>query len=31
VLFRGPLRSLSDREKTRLENQTLAFVESSLP
>jgi AcrR family transcriptional regulator len=30
VLFRGPLRPLSDREKTRLENQTLAFIESSL-
>jgi AcrR family transcriptional regulator len=30
VLFRGPLRSLSDREKTRLEAQTGAFIEASL-
>ena len=30
VLFRGPLRSLSDREKTRLEAQTLAFIEASV-
>jgi AcrR family transcriptional regulator len=30
VLFRGPLRSLSDREKTRLEAQTLAFIGASL-
>lgn len=26
VLLRGPLRSLSDREKTRLEAQALAFI-----
>lgn len=26
VLLRGPLRPLSDREKTRLETQTLAFL-----
>jgi AcrR family transcriptional regulator len=26
VLLRGPLRSLPDREKTRLETQTLAFI-----
>lgn len=30
VLLRGPLRSLSDREKTRLETQTLAFIGTSL-
>ncbi len=30
VLLRGPLRPLSDREKGRLEHQTLAFIESSL-
>ena len=30
VLLRGPLRSLSDREKRRLENQTLAFIGASL-
>lgn len=30
VLLRGPLRSLSDREKTRLEVQTLAFIGASL-
>ena len=30
VLFRGPLRSLSDREKTRLETQTLAFIGAAL-
>src|SRR5262249_47219744 len=30
VLFRGPLRSLSDQEKTRLEAQTLAFIEASV-
>jgi AcrR family transcriptional regulator len=30
VLFRGPLRSLSDREKTRLEAQTLAFIGAAL-
>jgi AcrR family transcriptional regulator len=30
VLLRGPLRALSDREKTRLEAQTLAFIEASL-
>jgi AcrR family transcriptional regulator len=30
VLLRGPLRSLSDREKTRLETQTLAFIGASL-
>jgi AcrR family transcriptional regulator len=30
VLFRGPLRSLSDREKTRLEAETLAFIEASV-
>jgi hypothetical protein len=29
VLFRGPLGSLSDREKTRLQAQTLAFIEAS--
>jgi AcrR family transcriptional regulator len=30
VLFRGPLRSLSDRDKTRLANQTLAFIDAAL-
>jgi AcrR family transcriptional regulator len=30
ALLRGPLRSLSDREKTRLETQTLAFIWASL-
>ena len=30
VLFRGPLRSLSEREKERLETQTLAFIEASV-
>jgi hypothetical protein len=30
VLFRGPLHSLSDRDKTRLEAQALAFIEASL-
>jgi AcrR family transcriptional regulator len=30
VLLRGPLRSLSDRQKSRLETQTLAFLEASL-
>jgi AcrR family transcriptional regulator len=30
VLFRGPLRSLSDRDKRRLEAQTLAFIEASM-
>ena len=30
VLLRGPLRSLPDREKTRLETQTLAFIGASL-
>jgi len=30
VLFRGPLRALSDREKTRLEGQALAFIEASM-
>jgi AcrR family transcriptional regulator len=30
VLLRGPLRSLSDREKVRLEAQTLAFIAASL-
>jgi AcrR family transcriptional regulator len=30
VLLRGPLGALSDREKTRLENQTLAFIGASL-
>ena len=30
VLLRGPLRSLPDREKTRLESQTLAFIGASL-
>jgi AcrR family transcriptional regulator len=30
VLLRGPLRSLSDREKTRLETQTLAFIAAAL-
>lgn len=30
VLLRGPLRSLSDREKTRLETQTLAFIGAAL-
>jgi AcrR family transcriptional regulator len=30
VLLRGPLRSLSDRDKTQLETQTLAFIGESL-
>jgi AcrR family transcriptional regulator len=30
VLLRGPLQSLSDREKTRLETQTLAFIGAAL-
>ena len=30
VLLRGPMRSLSDRDKTRLEAQTLAFIGASL-
>jgi AcrR family transcriptional regulator len=30
VLLRGPLRSLPEREKTRLEAQLLAFIEASL-
>lgn len=30
VLLRGPLRSLSDREKTHLETQTLAFIGAAL-
>src|ERR671931_570146 len=30
VLLRGPLSSLPDREKTRLETQTLAFIGASL-
>jgi AcrR family transcriptional regulator len=30
VLFRGPLRSLSDREKTRLEARTLTLIEASV-
>lgn len=30
VLLRGPLRSLPDREQTRLETQTLAFIGASL-
>jgi AcrR family transcriptional regulator len=30
VLLRGPLQSLPDREKTRLETQTLAFIAASL-
>jgi AcrR family transcriptional regulator len=30
VLLRGPLRSLTEREKTRLVAQTLAFIEASL-
>jgi AcrR family transcriptional regulator len=30
VLLRGPLRSLSDREKTQLEAQTLAFIGAAL-
>jgi AcrR family transcriptional regulator len=30
VLLRGPLRSRSDREKTRLETQTLAFIWAAL-
>jgi AcrR family transcriptional regulator len=30
VLFRGPLRSLSERDKTRLEAQTLTFIEASV-
>ena len=30
VLLRGPLRSLSDREKARLETQTLSFIGSSV-
>jgi len=30
VLFRGPLRSLSDREKKRLEGQALAFIGAAI-
>jgi AcrR family transcriptional regulator len=30
VLLRGPLRSLPEREKTRLENETLAFIGAAL-
>lgn len=30
VLLRGPLRTLSDRQKARLERQTLAFIEASV-
>ncbi len=30
VLFRGPLRSLSDREKTRIERQAGAFIEAAI-
>lgn len=30
TLIRGPLRSLSDREKSRLETQTLGFISASL-
>jgi AcrR family transcriptional regulator len=30
VLLRGPLRSLSDREKRQLETQTLAFIGAAL-
>ena len=30
VLLRGPLRSLPEREKTRLETQTLAFIGAAL-
>jgi hypothetical protein len=30
VLLRGPLRSLPDREKSRIEVQTLAFIGASL-
>jgi hypothetical protein len=30
VLLRGPLRSLPEREKTRLETQMLAFIGASL-
>ena len=30
LLLRGPLSSLSDREKVRLETETLAFIRSSL-
>jgi AcrR family transcriptional regulator len=30
ALLRGPLRALPDREKTRLETQTLAFISDSL-
>jgi AcrR family transcriptional regulator len=30
VLLRGPLRSLPDREKTRLETETLAFIGAAL-
>lgn len=30
VLLRGPLRSLSEREKSRLEDQTLAFIGAAL-
>ena len=30
VLFRGPLRYLPDRDKSRIEVQTLAFIEASL-
>jgi hypothetical protein len=28
--LRGPLRSLSDRDKTRLAAETLAFIEASV-
>jgi hypothetical protein len=30
VLLRGPLRSLPEREKRRLENETLAFIGAAL-
>jgi AcrR family transcriptional regulator len=30
VLFRGPLRSLSDREKTRIERQAGGFIEAAI-
>jgi hypothetical protein len=30
VLFRGPLRNLSERDKSRLEGQTLAFIGAAL-
>jgi hypothetical protein len=30
LLLRGPLRALPDREKTRLETQTLAFIAAAL-